>query len=627
MKVPGILLFLLLLSLSLHDIVRAQDVNLPPRPVLPFQQDAQPNVSDEQLAIQFYQSRDFAKAAELFERINDSRPSYYIYQYYLMSLIEIQEFGKAEKLVRKNLRAEPDAPRYLVDLGYISYRNGNGDRARKYYEEALKKLTPSQQSVFDLANAFLMKGENEYAIRTYLKGRQLMNFTYPFGFELAGVYERMGDFKSATEEYLNLLETNDTYLNTVQDRIQMLLSFDVNNEKNEILRKVLLSRSQKNPEKVVYAQLLWWYSIQQKDFNLALIQAKALDRRLKEQGEKLVQVANLAVSNQQFEVALSAFQALIDKGASSPYYNYSRREWINTKYRKVLSTPSPSGKDIEDLTGSMVRELKTSGETSENIVVIRNLAHLEAFYNDRPDSAIALLNRALHLPGATIEEKAYCKLELADIELFTGEVWEATLHYQQVYLDFKNDVLGQEAKFRNTKLSFYIGEFMWAGAQADILKSATSKFISNDAMALSLLISENLDPDSGTVALEQYARADLLDFRNKPGLALLSLDSILNGFSDHPIFQYVYYKKALIKMKQGMYSEADTLLAAVFRQYPDGVLADEALMRRGELNQKQLNNRELAMECYREILDKYPASIFIPEARRQYRILRGDNIP
>lgn len=627
MKGPGIFFLLMLLWVSTVTVVRSQDVTLPPRPVLPFQQDAQPDVSDEQLAIQFYQSRDFVKAAELFERIYDSKPTYYIYQYLVMALVENQEYGKAEKLARKSLKAEPESPRYLVDLGYILYRSGNTEKARKIYEEALKKLTPSQQSIYDLANAFMMKGENEYAIRTYLKGRQLMNYSYPFGFELAGVYERMGDFKSATEEYLNLLEFNNTYLNTVQDRIQGLLSFDVNNEKNEILRKVILNRAQKDPDKVVYAELLWWYSIQQKDFELALIQAKALDRRLKENGDKLVQVANLALSNQQFDVAESAFQALIDKGRSSPYFSYSRRELINTRYRKILSGSLPQKKDLESLTGSMVRELKDSGESPENITLIRNLAHLEGFYNQRPDSAIALLNRAILMAGISNEDKSYCKLELADIYLFTGEVWEATLLYQQVYQDYKNDILGQEAKFKNTMLSFYIGEFMWARAQADILKSATSKFIANDALALSLLIGENLDPDSNTVALEKYARADLFDFRNEPELALQSLDSILTTFAEHPIFQYVYYKKAGIKLKQGKYAEADTLLGLVYNQYPDGVLADEALNRCGDLNQKQLNNPAKAMDCYREIIDKYPASIFVPEARRQFRKLRGDNIP
>ena len=66
----------------------------------------------------------------------------------------------------------------------------------------------------------------------------------------------------------------------------------------------------------------------------------------------------------------------------------------------------------------------------------------------------------------------------------------------------------------------YIGEFNWAKAQLDVLKAATAKLIANDAMELSLLISDNIDEDSSTVALDYYARADLLAYRNQYDLAL-----------------------------------------------------------------------------------------------------------
>ena len=199
--------------------------------------------------------------------------------------------------------------------------------------------------------------------------------------------------------------------------------------------------------------------------------------------------------------------------------------------------------------------------------------------------------------------------------------------YQQAYQDFKNDVIGQEAKFRNAKLSFYIGEFLWAKAQADVLKAATSKFISNDAIALSLLIGENIDPeDSSNVALNLYARADLLDYRNQPSLALQTLDSIPTLFGYHPIHQHVIYKKAEIMKRQGNYTMADSLYGQIELEFPGGILADEALMQRAKLQENRLGNKERAMALYQELLDQYPGSIFVPEARRQFRFLRGDSV-
>ncbi len=611
---------LLLFSAS----VFSQDVKPPPPLLLPFQQNAIQPENDEQLALQFYQNHEFDKATEIFERLYEKKPSQYYFQYLLFCLVEIKEYSKAERLIKKNMKSEPEALRYQVDLGYVYYRAGNPEKSKKQYEDALKKLGTNQQQIFDLANAFIIRGENEYAIRTYQLGRRLMNDSYTFGFELASVYERMGDFKNAMEEYLNLLEVNSSYLSTVQDRIQMTLAYDVNNEKNESLRKIILARAQKNPEKTYYAELLWWYSIQQKDFDLALLQAKSLDRRMSENGEKLVQLASLAVSNEKFDVAIECYQYLVSKGTTCPYYEYSRRELANTRYNKIISEVAPSKKQLEAIEKEFSEELKSSGENPENISIIRNLAHVRAFYLDKPEASIELLNRAIEMAGVSAEEQAKCKIELADILLFTDDVWQATLLYQQAYQDFKFDVLGQEAKFKNAKLSFYIGEFKWAKAQADILKAATSKLISNDAIALSLLIGENYDPDSNTVALGIYARADLLDYRNAEDKALQTLDSIPHLFGEHPILQHVLYKKAEIKCRQGKYAEADSLFQQLVTEYPDEILADEALMHRAVLNGKYLNNPGNAMSLYMELLDKYPGSIFVPDARRKFRELRGD---
>ena len=126
-----------------------------PRPLLPFQQNAPTAGNEEQLAIQFFQSRDFENAAEIFEKLYDKKPSNYYYTYYLYCLLELKDYDKAEKLIKTQRKNDNDAPKYMVDLGYVSFREGDAEKATKYYEEAIKKLQPDQQQIFDLANAFL----------------------------------------------------------------------------------------------------------------------------------------------------------------------------------------------------------------------------------------------------------------------------------------------------------------------------------------------------------------------------------------------------------------------------------------------------------------------------------------
>ncbi|MCX6250106.1 MAG: tetratricopeptide repeat protein [Bacteroidetes bacterium] len=617
---------LLVVSCSLlvvHCFAQDRPGNKPP--LLPFQVNPIQQTTDEQMAMQFFQNRDFDKAVDIYERLYEKQHGAYYY-YYFYCLVETRTFDKAEKLVKSAKKENGDAPRYTVDLGYIYFRQGNQEKAVKLYDGALKDLTANQQQIQELANAFLSRMENEYAIKTYLRGRQLLKNTYPFSMELAPIYERMGNNKEMMDEYLNLIEFNQGYLGFVEDHLQSSLANDPDDLKNEIFRKTILSKAQKEPDKSWYAELLWWYSVQQKDFELALIQAKSLDRRLKENGNRVFQLAQLCVSNKRYDAAIDAYKYLIGKGKEFTFYDESGYELLNTRYLKTVNDPVPVQKDLLSLEDEFIMEIRDRGINTKTLPMLRNLAHLEAFYLQKTDEAIDQLNKVVDIPDIQPQSRAECKLDLADILLFTNDVWEATLLYQQVYQDYKNDAIGQEAKFRNARLSYYIGEFKWAQAQLDVLKAATAKLIANDAMDLSLLISENFDPDSSTIALGLYARAGLLDYRNKEDLALQTLDSITAIFKEHPILDQVLFKEANIKIKQGKFQDADTLFGTLVRNFPEDILTDDALYSRGMLNENQLKDTQKAMACYQDLLVKYPGSIFVIDARKRFRTLRGDKI-
>jgi hypothetical protein len=426
------------------------------------------------------------------------------------------------------------------------------------------------------------------------------------------------------DEYFNLLDNNRSYLNTIEDRLQFDLSNDPDNSKNEIFRKYLLEMAQKEPDKTYYAEMLWWYSIQQKDFELALIQAKALDRRLKEDGGRVYQLAGMAASSLEYASAIDGYKYLVAKGKEFPYYEFSRTALLNTRFAELVSHPAPVEKELTSLEHEFETEIGITENRSQLVLLAKNLAHLDAFYLGKDEHAIDILTRIVEREDIDPKLKSECKLELGDIYLFTGNEWESTLLYQQVYMDFKNDAVGEDAKFKNAKLAYYFGEFKWAQTQLDILKAATTKLIANDAMALSLLISEHFDPDSNTVALGYYSRADLLEYRNRNDEALKTLDSIQSAFRDHTIFPHMFMAKARIMMKEGKYPEADTLLGTIVKSYSDDVISDEALILRARLNEEEIKDKARAMNFYDALMSKYPGSIYVPEARKRFRALRGD---
>ena len=582
--------------------------------------------SEEQLGVQYYNNRELDKALATFESLYSRNPSQFNYLYYTNTLFELKEFDKAEKVIKKQLKTNPNDPRYQVDLGYLYIMQGDITKGRKIYENCLKDLQADKMQIYNLTYAFSNRRETDYVIRSYLRGRAVLNEPSVFAFELAYTYEMLGSTEQMIDEYLNLILSNPQQISLVENRLQAWLSDDVDNTKNDTYRAVLLKKSQQNPDELLYNELLLWHSVQQKDFPFALVQAKALDRRYGENGQRIFDLAALCVSNENFGAAIDGYKYIIKKNNGSELVMRSRIELINTEFRQYKSLFLQDKNQLMLMQQDYVSLLNELGKTPFTVPLILNLAHLQAFYLGETDQSIELLLQAISISKVSLASQAECKLELADIYLFSDEQWEATLLYSQVEKTFKNEPLGHEAKFRNAKLSFYIGEFGWALAQLDVLKAATSKLIANDALELSLLISDNIEEDSLTVPLSMYAKSDLLEFRNRDQDALAVLDTISVLYPMHSIVDNVLFKKAEIFSKNGKFDLAATNYSEIIEKYPYDLLADDSMFNLAGLFENQLNNKGKAMELYEKILTQFPGSLYVVEARKHFRALRNDAV-
>jgi tetratricopeptide (TPR) repeat protein len=580
--------------------------------------------TDEKLAIQFYQNKEFDKALEYYEKLYNKIASPVYYTAYLNCLLETKDFKKAEKIAKRQIKQNPTSPNFIVDLGTVYAHSEEPDKAKSTWEQAVKSVKYDDQ-VFAVANAFLAIHQYDYAIAIYLKGRKISENNYPFSFELADVYNTKGDKLSMINEYLDVLETQDSYIQSVQNALQTSFGNDVDPKQNELLKTELLKRISKNPDKTIFSELLIWMQIQQKDWDGAFIQAKALDKRKKEEGNRMMGLAQLFTQNEAYDVAIKAYQYVISKGPEVYFYTNARIELLNVYYQKVMKgayTPL----DLTELEKNYNTTITELGKSANTVSMLKNLAHLQAFYLNKSDDAIKLLEETIALPQVTAIIQAECKLELADILLMTGDIWEASLRYSQVEKAFKYDVIGQEAKFRNAKISYYTGDFKWSQTQLDVLKGATSKLIANDAMDLSLLISDALAIDTNEAPLLLFAHADLLAFQNKDDQAKITLDSINTLFPNHALADDILYKKAQLELKHAKYVEAAALYEDILKNYGDDILGDDALFKLADLNENQFKNIEKAKELYQQLLEKYPGSLYVVEARKRFRKLRGDNI-
>jgi tetratricopeptide (TPR) repeat protein len=584
------------------------------------------NNTDEQLAAQYFRDREYDKAVLLYEELFDKQPTTLIYNNYLVCLLELEDFRKAERLVRAQIRQSPDAVRFEVDLGWVMERAGNTRQSRRHFDNLIANLPARLPAVNDLAAAFEQRNLTDRVLETFLHGRKLLGSGQPLHMQLAGVYERMADFKAMMNEYISYLEEYPAESDRVRGMLQDAIANDPNYARNEALRSVLLARTQSYPNNSMYSEMLLWLSIQQKDFRMALMQSRALDRRFQQDGDLVLEVARLSNENKEFEVASQAYQYVIDKGKDKPFYMEALTGFLNTRFLAITSSYTYEREALIEVETDYRLALEELGLNVVTVSLVRNLAKLQAFYLGNTGEATELLQSILALPQVNNRIKAECRIELADILVLTGMVWDATLLYSEVDKTFRDDPLAHEARFKNARLSFYIGEFDWARAQLDVLKSATSRLIANDAMKLSLRIQDNIAADGNTEALLIFARAEKLSFMNRFDEAFLTLDSLTRQFPAHSIVDDALFAKAVILIGKGQYLEADGLLERVVEQYAEGLLADEALMKRAWLQEEVFKDAEKAMSLYQKIMIDYPGSLNNLAARNRFRTLRGDLI-
>ena len=578
--------------------------------------------TDELLAAQYFLSGDFEKAAAIYETIIDKSPTQVVYNNYLECLFALGDYRKAERTVRNRMREQPANVAFEVDLAWVFDRSGNQRNARRQFDGLFSSLQANQRQIIALAEAFEARGYFDFAIETYLRGRRMLGNSQPLHLFLAPLYERKGDLAAMMNEYIDYLEINSSATEQIRGILQDAITNDPDFSRNDALRQVLLTRTQQSPNNTLYSEMLLWLSLQQKDFRIAFMQARALDRRFRQDGELVLEVAQLAAANGDYNIAGQAFKYLLDKGQMSLLYLDALTGFLDVRFKDVTSSYGYSKNDLLKVESEYLAALEELGTNSQTIRLIRNLANLQAFYLNKTDNAIDLLNRTLAISGVSNRIQAECRIELADILLLSGQVWDATLLYSQVDKTFRDDPLAHEAKFKNARLSFYIGEFEWAKAQLDVLKAGTSRLIANDAMQLSLRIQDNIGFDGNTLPLQMFARAEMLTFMNRFDEALMVLDSIAGVFPTHAINDDVVFSKAQIMLSKGKYSEADSLLAQIVETYSDGLLADVALFKRAELHEKVFSNPEKAMAFYQQLLVGYPASLNTVVARNRFRTLR-----
>lgn len=574
------------------------------------------------LAQEYYKTEEYDKALELYrDLVKNKSLIVQIHENYLDILLKKEEYKEADKYLKKVVKSNPENSIYNVDYTRVLLLEKDTVAGNKAMDLYIKQVANNTTKLRYAALYCIDLGLYSYAEQCYRTGEKNQGET--FYYELADLYANWGKYELMIDEYMKLLLVKPDQLEYVEMALQDRLTTE---ETFELIEPKLLTMVQKNANMTVFNELIVWYYLQQKKFYAAFIQARALDKRLRLEGYKILEIGRLAKNNKDYKNASKIFQYLVDRYRDYAIYPMARKLLIETKEEIVKSTYPIDKEQINSLVKDyqqIIDEIGVNGQTGD---AMRNMALLQAFYLDEKEKAIQELKELINnrsIPKALISQ---AKLDLGDIYLLEDDPWEASLLYSQVANSNREMTIGHIAKLKNAKMYYYTGDFRLAQSQLDILKLATSRTISNDAMALSMLISDNLNLDTTSLAMEQYAAIDLLVFQGKYVEAIESYEQMLVNFKGHRLSDEILWEKAGLLIKLGKYEEATEPLKEIIEFYGYDILADDAYYLLGTIYQDHLKDKEAAMEYFKDILIKFKGSSYEVDARKRFRELRGDNV-
>ena len=570
---------------------------------------------NEQLALNYFDKGEFEKAIISYEDLLRNQPAN---SFYFQKLVEshqqMQHFDVSEKLLQDRLDKYKQAS-LLVELGYNFQLRKEASKSKKYYDQAVEKIKENPSNVYTIANAFEKKTLLDYALQSYklaVSVEPKMNFNY----QMAVLYGQSGKTDLMIETFLDESFANPNSTIMIQNQLSRFMNDEAEESFNTSLRKSLLLRAQKNQD-IFWNQFLSWFFVQQKEYSKAFIQEKAIYRRDPESFSNIVNLAQLALEENEEETAQEIFGFVLENTQDQDLQILANYYLMEAKIKKAPEKNYPAVKAELDLL------VKKFGITPYSLQLQILQAHYTTFNMKNPEEGKTILKRTLELP-LNKYQTADVKMELADILLYEEKFNQALIYYSQIEEDLKNDPVGHEASLKAAKTSYFKTDFEWALKQFKELKSASTQLIANDALELFLLINDNTVADSTQVGLKKFARGDYLLYQNKNKEALEQFQAILKEYKGQEIEDETLLRIGQIYEKLGDYASALSNYQSIIDSHKEGIYIDEALYFSAEIYNKQLKDVEKAKSLYEQVLFNHEDSIYFIDARKKFRQLRGD---
>lgn len=593
------------------------------------------------LAQSFEQVGDWEKAAAIYESLLENNPeSLVILDGLRRSYTELKQYGKAINLVRRQLQTSPQDENLLTILGSVYDLANRPDVADSVWRVVIRK-DPQNANLYRLVAAQLIDHrEYDRAIKVYLEGRVGAKNPMLFLEDLASLYGALHQYEATASEYVKLIHANSQQVTYVESRLS---SFTGREEARRAALVVVQREAKRAPEDIPLLSLLAWLFMDGKEFDAALEEYRVIDRLTKANGHQIFQFGQRATQEYAYQAAAKAFREVLEKNPQQDILPFAR-----IGYARAIEELSAENDTLAQQSGDPTYPAfsgNAGARVSETQPTFQGaMALYEGIAREYPRTDIAMqalfrigtirFSRFFDLNGAaaafdSVRKMPYnvpliydATMNLGEIQVARNDLLRAHSEYDQLLRiapEYRERVL-----YRIAELQYFEAQFDTATATLQGISTNMASDLTNDALQLLYFIQENRV--AGQEALAEFARADLLVRQRKYPEALARFELVTTRFATTPLLDDAMMKTGDLQLLLNRVDSALAVFRRVVNDMPTSTLRDRAQMRIGEVYENKLNDKKKAIEAYEAVLVNYPASLFVEEARKRIRILRGDSI-
>lgn len=629
------------------------------------------------LAQSYIRKGDYKAAEGLLAEVYQKDKSATVLYEYVYSLEMQKKYTQAIEIIEKQLKNEKVSSYTLnAILGKIYWQSGKANQAEEIWTKTIDEFKKNPYAYDLISDIQLALQLPQKSVFTLMAAKENMGLPYIFGDKIVKIFISTNNYKEGFDEIIKLFDYNKVnknykvnedyeYFESLEDLIiyqeykpqknankiltieefvaannyrldlnatkGRLSSFNATEECKEYFTNNLVKLSDKNANNVYVQDLYAWYLKSINSKNVYDVYIK-LDKIKNSQGRTLLGLGDESQNDGNLELALKSYDYVIGLGNKSPNYQ-------NAVFGSLQTKELIENNKINKFDRTNIEEFNKFRTNVSNNIIEKYRVFLKEYPNSNYAIEIKLKIANVYksieqfdLAQAEYEAiiKQYGKssgigkayIELSDMFVAKNELVQAELQLDNLLKSTKLDVETIDlAKLKKADLLFYKGDITRADSLYQFLSNSTDKNISNDAIEANFLIQKNEDFVKDVI---KFAKAKLLTLQQKNEDAIKLYLEINVDETEKDIAEISLIEIAKIKSKQGNYLEAIEYLTKVGKRNIYSTNNDLALLLIAK-NQISLNLLTEALETLKTILNRYPDTIYLQEARDIIRDLRENS--